>query len=133
LPHPHPSIRAWKLRKSPRDFIGFSFFVCYLFVFATHSVNYLNAAHSDELYILNHHKKCNRLVFFFFWFDKENLKYKNLVFAIFWPMQLQTKNTISKKTLKHTIQLIYPKKRYEHTLFLKVIIIEFTHKNNKKR
>ena len=34
-----------------------------------------------------------------------------------------TKNTISEKTLKHTIQLIYPKKRYEHTLFLKVIII----------
>ena len=46
-------------------------------------------------------------------------------------MQLQTKNTISEKTLKHTIQLIYPKKRYEHTLFLKVIIIAFTHKNNK--
>jgi hypothetical protein len=42
-----------------------------------------------------------------------------------------TKNTISEKTLKHTIQLIYPKKRYEHTLFLKVIIIAFTHKNNK--
>jgi hypothetical protein len=36
-----------------------------------------------------------------------------------------TKNTISEKTLKHTIQLIYPKKRYEHTLFLKVIIITF--------
>jgi len=40
-------------------------------------------------------------------------------------------NTISEKTLKHTIQLIYPKKHYEHTLFLKVIIIAFTHKNNK--
>ena len=38
-----------------------------------------------------------------------------------------TKNKISEKTIKHTIQLIYPKKRYEHTLFLKVIIIEFTH------
>jgi len=38
-----------------------------------------------------------------------------------------TKNTISEKTLKHTIQLIYPKKCYEHTLFLKVIIIAFTH------
>jgi len=25
-----------------------------------------------------------------------------------------TKNKISEKTLKHTIQLIYPKKRYEH-------------------
>jgi len=37
-----------------------------------------------------------------------------------------TKNTISEKTLKHTIQLIYPKKRYEHTLFLKVIIIAIT-------
>ena len=50
-------------------------------------------------------------------------------------MQLQTKNTISEKTLKHTIQLIYPKKRYEHTLFLKVIIIAFTQKknNNKSR
>jgi len=33
-----------------------------------------------------------------------------------------TKNTISEKTNKHTIQLIYPKKRYEHTLFWKVII-----------
>ena len=44
-----------------------------------------------------------------------------------------TKNTISEKTLKHTIQLIYPRKRYEHTLFLKVIIIAFTHKNNKSR
>jgi len=44
-----------------------------------------------------------------------------------------TKNTISEKTLKHAIQLIYPKKRYEHTLFLKVIIIAFTHKNNKNR
>ena len=43
------------------------------------------------------------------------------------------KNTISEKTNKHTIQRIYPKKRYEHTLFLKVIIIAFTHKNNKKR
>jgi len=43
-----------------------------------------------------------------------------------------TKNTISEKTPKHTIQLFYPKKRYEHTLFLKVIIIAFTHKNNKK-
>jgi hypothetical protein len=42
-----------------------------------------------------------------------------------------TKNTISEKKNKHTIQLIYPKKRYEHTLFLKVIIIAFTHKNNK--
>jgi hypothetical protein len=42
-----------------------------------------------------------------------------------------TKNTISEKTLKHTIQLIYPKKRYEHTLFLKVIIIAFKHKNNR--
>jgi len=38
-----------------------------------------------------------------------------------------TKNTISEKANNHTIQLIYPKKRYEHTLFLKV----FTHKNNK--
>jgi hypothetical protein len=44
-----------------------------------------------------------------------------------------TKNTISENTLKHTIQLIYPKKRYERTLFLKVIIIAFTHKNNKNR
>ena len=44
-----------------------------------------------------------------------------------------TKNTISEKTLKHTIQLIYPKKRYEHTLFSNVIIIAFTHKNNKQR
>ena len=44
-----------------------------------------------------------------------------------------TKNKISEKTNKHTIQLIYPKKRYEHTLFLKVIIIAFTHKNNKKK
>ena len=43
-----------------------------------------------------------------------------------------TKNTISEKTNKRTIQIIYPKKRYEHTLFLKVIIIAFTHKNNKK-
>jgi len=42
-----------------------------------------------------------------------------------------TKNTISEKINKHTIQLIYPKKRYEQTLFLKVIIIAFTHKNNK--
>jgi hypothetical protein len=42
-----------------------------------------------------------------------------------------TKNTISEKTNKHTIQLTYPKKLYEHTLFLKVIIITFTHKNNK--
>jgi len=42
-----------------------------------------------------------------------------------------TKYTISEKTLKHTIQLIYPKKRYEHSLFLKVIIIAFTHKNDK--
>jgi len=42
-----------------------------------------------------------------------------------------TKNTISEKTNKHTIQLIYPKKRYEHTLFLKLTIIAFTHKNNK--
>jgi hypothetical protein len=39
-----------------------------------------------------------------------------------------TKNTISEKTLKHTIHLIYQKKRYEHTLFLKVIIIAFTPK-----
>ncbi len=44
-----------------------------------------------------------------------------------------TKNMISEKTLKHTIQLIYPKKRYERTLFLKIIIIAFTHKNNKSR
>jgi hypothetical protein len=44
-----------------------------------------------------------------------------------------TKSTISEKTHKHTIQIIYPKKRYEHRLFLKVIIIAFTHKNNKKR
>jgi len=55
-----------------------------------------------------------------------------------------TKNTISEKTLQHTIQLIYPKKRYEHTCrrvltgiclkgFIKLIIIAFTHKNNKKR
>ena len=43
-----------------------------------------------------------------------------------------TKNTIREKTLEHPIQLIYPKKRYEHTLFWKVIIIAFTHKNNKK-
>jgi len=42
------------------------------------------------------------------------------------------KNTKSEKTNKHTIRLIYPKKRYEHTLFWKVIIIAFTHKNNKK-
>ena len=42
-----------------------------------------------------------------------------------------TKNMKSEKTLKHTIQLIYQKKRYEHTLFLNVIIIAFTHKNNK--
>ncbi len=41
------------------------------------------------------------------------------------------KNTISEKTNKHTIQQIYPKKRYEHTLFWKVMIIAFTHKNNK--
>jgi hypothetical protein len=38
-----------------------------------------------------------------------------------------TKNTIIEKTNKHTIQLICPKKRYEHTLFFKVIIIAFTH------
>jgi len=44
-----------------------------------------------------------------------------------------TKNTKSEKTLKYTIQLIYQKTRYEHTLCLKVIIIAFTHKNNKKR
>ena len=42
-----------------------------------------------------------------------------------------TKNKISEKTNKHTIQQIYPKKRYEHTLFLKVMIISFKHKNNK--
>ena len=42
------------------------------------------------------------------------------------------KKTKSEKTNKHTIQLIYQKKRYEHTLFWKVIIIAFTHKNNKK-
>ena len=42
-----------------------------------------------------------------------------------------TKNTVSEKTNKHRIQLVYPKKRDEHTLFLKVIIIAFTRKNNK--
>ncbi len=52
---------------------------------------------------------------------------------IFFLATSHTKNTISEKTLKHTIQLIYPKKRYEHTLFLKITIIAFTHKNNKNR
>jgi hypothetical protein len=40
----------------------------------------------------------------------------------------QTKNSKSEKTNKHTIWIIYPKKRFEHMLFSKVIIIAFAHK-----
>jgi len=49
---------------------------------------------------------------------------------------IHTKNTKSEKTNKYTIKEIYPKKRFEHMLFLKVIIIAFTNKksiHNKNR
>jgi len=39
-----------------------------------------------------------------------------------------TKDTKREKTNKHIILQIYPKKRFEHMLFLKVIIIAFAHK-----
>jgi hypothetical protein len=39
-----------------------------------------------------------------------------------------TKDTKSEKTNKHISS--YPKKRFEHMLFLKVIIIAFSHKKS---
>jgi hypothetical protein len=47
---------------------------------------------------------------------------------MFFLASSHTKNTKSEKTNKHTIWLIYPKKRFEHMLFSKVIIIAFAHK-----
>ena len=48
---------------------------------------------------------------------------------MFFLASSHTKNTKSEKTNKHTIWLIYPKKRFEHMLFSKVIIIAFANKS----
>ncbi len=47
---------------------------------------------------------------------------------MFFLASTHTKNTKSEKTNKHTILQIYPKKRFEHMLLLKVIFIAFAHK-----
>jgi hypothetical protein len=49
---------------------------------------------------------------------------------MFFLASSHTKNSKSEKTNKHTICLIYPKKRFEHMLFSKVIIIAFAHKKS---
>jgi len=49
---------------------------------------------------------------------------------MFFLASSHTKNTKSEKTNKHTIWLIYPKKRFEHMLFSKVIIIAIAHKKS---
>jgi hypothetical protein len=47
---------------------------------------------------------------------------------MFFLASSHTKNSKSEKTNKHTIWLIYPKKRFEHMLFSKVKIIALSHK-----